>query len=190
MVIVPFLIIGAIVFGICFLVDKGFTKVFRGQTQHYSGCSVRLNKRFGSLGLILAVLGLASVFSGFSSDLVLGIGGCVVLIVGVGLVVYYMTFGVYYDQDSFVYSRFGRKSATYRFENIVGQMLYTASGNIVVELHLSDGQTVGLQTKMMGVYPFLDTAFTGWSRQKGIAPDCCEFHDPANSRWFPSMEEK
>lgn len=189
MPIIAFLIIGILVFGICFLFDKGFTKLFRGKIQHSSGKSVRLNKRFGSFGLILSVLGLAALFSGFSGDLVLGIGGSVVLVVGVGLIVYYMTFGVFYDNDTFLLTRFAHKSVTYRFEDIRGQMLYTASGNIVVELHMSDGLTVGLQGKMDGVYPFLDAAFDGWCRQKGIRPEDCDFHDTANSLWFPMVEE-
>ena len=186
---VALLIIGILVFGLCFLVDKGFHKVFRGKVQHNSGLSVRLNKRFGSFGLILAVLGLAAVFSGFSGDLVLGIGGGVVLIVGIGLIVYYMTFGLFYDKDSFILNRFAHKSVTYRFEDIKGQMLYTASGNIMIELHMMDGQMVGLQAKMDGVFAFMDAAFDGWCRQKGICPEDCAFHDPANSLWFPKVED-
>jgi hypothetical protein len=189
MPIVGFLIIGILVFGICYIVDKGFTNVFRGKAQHSTGKSVRLNKRFGSFGLILSVLGLAALFSGLSGDLVLGIGGGVVLVVGVGLVVYYMTFGLFYDNDSFLLTRFAHKSVTYRFEEIRGQMLYTASGNIVIELHMNDGQTVGLQGKMDGVYSFLDAAFDGWCKQKGICPEDCPFHDTANSLWFPTVEE-
>ena len=38
------LLVAAVVFGICFLADKGFTKIFRGQVQHRSGLSVRPNK--------------------------------------------------------------------------------------------------------------------------------------------------
>lgn len=185
---IAFLIVGLLIFGLCFLVDKGFSRAFRSKAQHKSGRSVRLNKRFGSFGLILAILGLAGIFSGLSGDLVLGIGGGVVMVVGIGLVVYYMTFGVFYDDDSFVLTQFARKSATFRFEDIQGQMLYTASGNIVIELHLSDGRTVGLQAKMEGIYPFLDAAFSGWCKQKGITPEACDFHDPDNSLWFPTVE--
>ena len=41
--IVSILLIVAAVFGLCYLVDKGFTKLFRGKVQHSSGKSVRLN---------------------------------------------------------------------------------------------------------------------------------------------------
>lgn len=188
---IPLLIIAVLTFGVCFLVDKGFTKKFRGKAQHKTGLSVRLNKKYGAFGLILIALGVSAIFSGINgSGLVLGIGGGVVLVVGIGLLVYYMTFGLYYDDDSFVLTTFGKRSTTYRFELIQGQLLYNASGNILIELHMKDGRTVGLQASMMGVYPFLDKAFFGWCRQRGIASEDCEFHDPDKSLWFPMMEDK
>ena len=186
---IPVLVIAALTFGVCFLVDKGFTKKFRGKAQHKSGLSVRLNKKYGAFGLILMALGVAAIFSGINGNgLVIGIGGGVVLLVGVGLLVYYMTFGVFYDEDSFVLTTFGKRSTTYRFGQIQGQLLYNASGNVLIELHMEDGRTVGLQASMTGVYPFLDKAFFGWCYQRELAPENCEFHDPDNSLWFPMME--
>ena len=49
-------------------------------------------------------------------------------------------------------------------------------------------KTVSLQSTMDGVYPFLDAAFSGWCRQKGLAEDQCDFHDPSKSWWFPHEE--
>ena len=57
---IPVVIICALTFGICFLVDRGFTKKFRGQKQHQSGLSVRLNKKYGAFGLILFIMGIAA----------------------------------------------------------------------------------------------------------------------------------
>ena len=188
---IPVLIVVALTFGVCFLVDKGFSKVFRGKAQHQTGLSVRLNKKYGAFGLILMALGVAAIFSGINgSGTVLIAGGGLVLLVGVGLLVYYMTFGVFYDESSFVLTTFGKRSTTYRFGQIRGQLLYNASGNILIELHMEDGRTVGLQAGMTGVYPFLDTAFSGWCRQRGIDPEKCEFHNTENSLWFPMMEEQ
>ena len=59
---VAVILIAAAVFGICYLIDKGFTKLFRSQAQHRSGMSVRLSKRYGSIGLLLVVLGIGAVF--------------------------------------------------------------------------------------------------------------------------------
>ncbi|MBP3305072.1 MAG: hypothetical protein J6L24_03790 [Oscillospiraceae bacterium] len=183
------LIVAALVFGVCFLIDKGFTKLFRSQAQHMSGIAVRLNKKYGAIGLILFVLGVAGIFAGLGDSWLLIAGGSLIAVVGIGLVVYYMTFGVFYDSDSFILTTFGRRSTTYRYRDIKGQQLYNSYGNIVIELHMNDGRTVQLQSAMSGVYPFLDKAFEGWCYQKGIQREGCAFHDPDNSCWFPPVEE-
>ena len=190
MEIVFVLLVVAATFGLCFLVDKGFTKLFRSQSQHYSGLSVRLNKKYGAGGLILCVIGVAAVFSGLTTTWVLVAGGIIVMLMGVVLVVYYMTFGIFYDKESFVYTSFGKKSATYRYDQIRGQQLYIVQGgNILVELHMTDGKAVQVQLQLKDADKFLDTAFAGWCAQRGITPEACDFHDPDNSLWFPTMED-
>ena len=188
MQIFAILIIAALVFGVCYLFDKGFQKTFRGKPQHKSGLSVRPNKRYATFGIVLSILGLAAVFSGGES-IVLLVGGIVILLMAIGLIVYYLTFGIFYDEDSFIYTTFGKKSVEYRYQDIKSQQLYIIQGgNVVIELHMADGKAVSVQSPMLGVYAFLDTAFAGWCRQKGICSDDCSFYDPANSCWFP-MEE-
>lgn len=183
------LVIGG-TFGLCFLVDKGFTKVFRGKPQHSTGQAVRLSKRYGTIGIILVVLGIAAILSGLSNTWVLVAGGIVLILLGAALVVYYMTFGVFYDDESFILTTFGRKSVTYRFSQIKAQQLYAAYGNLLIELHLTDGRSVQLQAGMEGVYPFLDKAFAAWLRQTGRREEDCPFHDPQNSCWFPKVEDQ
>ena len=174
---------------LCYFVDKGFTKVFRGKVQHRSGLSVRLSKRYASIGLVLAVLGVSAVFVGLQDTWILSAGGALLVLTGIGLIVYYMTFGVFYDEDSFILTTFGKKSTTYRYSQIKAQQLYNAYGNIVIELHMGDGRTVQLQAGMEGVYPFLDKAFEGWLQQRGKKVEDCPFHDPENSCWFPPLED-
>ena len=102
------ILIIAAVFLLCFLVDKGFTKLFRGKVQHQSGKSVRLSKRYGSIGLILFAFGLAAVFMGINNaEWVLVGGACLLVLGGIALVIAYMSFGIYYDEDSFILSKFG-----------------------------------------------------------------------------------
>jgi hypothetical protein len=187
---IPLLLIGALTFGLCFLVDKGFSKLFRGKAQHKSGKAVRLQKRPALFGLVLIILGILAVMTGIPASRLLIIGGIVVFLMGVGLIVYYLSFGVFYDEEGFLLTTFGRKSTEYAFRDIQGQKLYTVTGGgVIVELHLSDGRTVGLQSSMDGVYPFLDHAFSAWCRQKEITVEDCEFHDPSGSHWFPTMED-
>ena len=184
------LLIAAAVFGICFLVDRGFTKLFRSKAQHRSGQAVRANKRFGVFGVVLTVLGILAVCVGVGDGPVLIVGGLIVLAMGVALAVYYLSFGIFYDGESFLISRLGKKEAVHRYEEIVGQKLYVVQGgSIVAELYLTDGTTVSLQSTMDGVYPFLDTAFAAWCMQTGRDPQSCDFHDPSKSLWFPPVEE-
>ena len=100
-----------------------------------------------------------------------------------------MTFGLFYDNESFLLTTFGKKSKAYRYEQIKCQQLYQTAGQIVIELRMDDERTVQLQSSMPDIYPFLDKAFAAWCRQKGIAQEDCAFHDPANSCWFPPVEE-
>ena len=183
-------LVAAVTFGLCFVFDKGFQKTFRNKKQHKSGLSVGLNKKYGAFGLIFAVLGISALFVGWGEQWVLFAGGIMILLVGIGLVVYYMTFGIFYDEDGFLLTTFDKRSVAYAYEDIVQQQLYNSYGNILIELQLGDGQTVHLQANMVGVYPFLDKAFAGWCRQKGVDPETCTFHDPQNSCWFPTEEEK
>ena len=183
-------LIAAAVFGICYLVDRGFAKLFRSKAQHMSGLAVRVNKRYGAFGVIMFALGVGAVLAGLSGEWILIAGGALIAVAGICMVVYYLTFGVFYDEDSFLISRFGKKSLTYKYNQIKTQQLYVASGNTLIELHMTDGQYISLQAGMPGVYDFMDKAFAGWCYQRGIDPESCEFHDPDNSCWFPPMEDK
>ena len=175
---------------LCWLIDKGFEKIFRSKPQHVSGKSVRLNKYYGVGGLVLSVLGISSVFSGMTNDMALLIyGGILIFVVGIALIVYYMTFGVFYDNDSFVLTTFGKKSTIYRYADIRFQQLYrNQGGSVLIELYLRDGRSVQLQSTMKDVYDFMDTAFAGWCHQRGVKKEDCAFYDPDNSCWFPSEE--
>ena len=183
-------IVAAIVFGICYLVDKAFAKLFRSKAQHRSGNAVRLSKRYGVFGVMLSVLGIMAMCVGGSAEPVLLWGGVFVLLMGIGLAVYYLSFGIFYDSESFLQCRFGKKDVTYHYKDILGQKLYLVQGgNIIVELHMADGTAVSLQSAMDGVYSFLDTAFAAWCLQTGREMERCDFHDPSQSLWFPTVEE-
>ena len=189
MAIAAMIIVIALVFGLCFLVDKGFTKLFRGKVQHQSGKSVRLNKRYGSIGIIMFAFGVAAVFIGMNNQEWALVGGAVLLVLGgIALVTYYMSFGVYYDEDSFIHSQFGKSSVTYYFKDIHSQQLYLAAGNVVVELHMNDGSHFQVHTGMVGMYPFMDHAFQAWLASTGRTQEECDWYDVDNSCWFPPYE--
>lgn len=190
MTVILILLIAAAVFGVCFLVDRSFAKLFRSKAQHRSGKAVRANKRYGLFGVILSVLGIMAICVGIADGSVLLWGGIIVLLMGLGLAVYYLSFGVFYDGETFLLSRFGKRDVTYRFSDIQGQKLYLVQGgNVIIELHMTGGGIVSLQSTMDGVYPFLDTAFAAWCLQTGRDPQGCDFHDPSQSLWFPTVED-
>lgn len=187
---VAVLIVAALVFGACFLIDKGFTRLFRSQAQHMSGKAVRLNKRYGSFGLIIAVIGVAAIITGLQESLLLIIGGIIMVLTGTGLVAYYMSYGVFYDAESFLFMTLGKKSVTYYYNAIRAQQLYNNQGHLLIELYMSDGNTVQLQSTMQGCYEFMNHAFAAWLRQTGRKQEDCPFFDPDNSCWFPPAKEE
>ena len=188
--ILSLLLIVAVVFGGCRVIDLLFHKAFRSKVQHRSGMAVRVSKRYGVFGVGLTVLGILAMGVGATGGKALMIGGIVVLIMGICLAVYYLTHGIFYDRESFLVASFRKEDRVYQFQDIQQQKLYQVQGgNIIIELYMHDGTSVSLLSSMDGVYPFLDAAFSGWCQQKGISPASCNFHDPSKSWWFPHEEE-
>lgn len=185
-----YLLVAALVFGVCFGLDKGFTKLFRGQKQHRSGRAVRQQKKNALFGIFLFVLGVLGITVGVTQSLGLAIGSALVLLMGLALTVWYISYGIFYDEDSFLWSAFGRKSVAHRFGEIRTQKLYRVQGGrILVELYMADGSAVSVDCSMEGAFDFLDFSFHRWCEQTGRNPESCEFHDPANCLWFPGEED-
>ncbi len=184
----PILLVAAATFGLCFLADKSFARLFRSKAQHRTGKSVRNNKRTAAIGLILIALGIAAIFGGDS--LWMRLCGGIVILFGCVLVAQYLCFGIFYDDDSFLVTSFPKRSVTYRFEDILAQQLYNNQGHILIELHMKDGKTVHIQSQQEGAYAFLDHAFAAWLRQTGRRQADCTFYDPQNSCWFPPVGEE
>ena len=188
--ILSVLLIGAVVFGFCRVVDVFFTSAFRSKAQHRSGLAVRVSKHYGVFGVGLIVVGILAVCLGATGGIALLIGGIIVLIMGISLSTYYLTHGIFYDGETFLVSSFRKEDRVYQYREIREQKLYLVQGgSIIIELYMEDGTTVSLQSSMDGVYLFLDTAFAGWCLQKDIDPQTCDFHDPSRSWWFPHEEE-
>jgi hypothetical protein len=185
-----YILVAAVSFGVFYLIDRLFTKLFRSQSQHRSGLSVRVGKRYALFGVFFGVLGILGLTVGIGQSPVLIAAGGAVLVIGGILIVYYLSFGIFYDADTFLLTAFGKKSRTYSFSDIEGQKLYVIQGgSVVIELYLAGGETVSLQSTMDGTYPFLDHAFAAWCRQTGKVPEECAFHDPSQSLWFPTKED-
>lgn len=184
-----YLILAALVFGVCYGLDKGFSKLFRNRKEHKSGLAVKPGKRTATLGLFLMLLGVAGILGGISSGTAMLVMSGIMLLLGLGLVSYYLSYGIYYDTETFLISAFGKKNRVYRYDEICQQQRFVVQGgSFLVELHLADGTSLTVQTSMDGAYPFLDHAFACWCQQKGVNPDDCDFYDPSQHRWFPEAE--
>ena len=61
---IAIILIAALVFLICRVVDKLFTKLFRSKAQHRSGLAVRASKRYGIFGVMFSVLGILGIVTG------------------------------------------------------------------------------------------------------------------------------
>lgn len=187
---IPVILLIAAVFLVCWLVDKGFTKLFRSSPQHKSGLSIRPSKRYGSMGVIVALIGVAGVLAGITDgNAAVMVGSAILILAGAGLAVYYLSTGIFYDEDSFLYASFGKKGRTYRYRDILHQQLYQVQGgHYIIELHMSDGTAVMVQTQMEGYEAFLNHAAARWCSARGLDPKDLPYPDPEKFLWFPTKE--
>ena len=186
-----YLLIAAATFGVMFLLDKGLTKLFRSQSQHHSGTAVRLKKGYGIGSVALCILALLCLGNYLTaSDSLMLLGFLVLLPMGLWLGAYYLAHGIFYDDDTFLFSTLGKKGRVYRYADIKAQKLYLIQGgSYLVELYMTDGSTVPVQTSMEGAYDFLDKACHARFRQLMINSFECDWFDEGNSCWFPPVEE-
>ncbi len=186
-----YLLVIAATFGAMFLIDKGLTKLFRSREQHHSGTAVRLKKHYGILSLAMMILGGLGILTYFADgNLVLLLGGGLVLPGGAVLGIYYLTHGIFYNDESFLYVTFGNRSREYRYGDIRAQKLYEIQGgSLLVELHMADGSTVSVQGNMDGAPTFLDKAAHARMRQLGLNSHECAWFDETKGQWFPPVEE-
>ena len=180
-----------VVIGLCFLVDFLFKKLFRSQAQHMSGLAVRLHKRYGTFGLLMMILGVVALIAGINGDMgkwLFIAGGSLIVLVGAFLVVYYLSTGIFYDDDGFIYTSLTKKKKFYAYRDIQAQQQYNNGGQLLIELHMKDGSAVQIQSTMTGAVDFMDHAFAAWLRQTGREEEDCEFYDRSHSVWFPPVE--
>ena len=186
-----YLLVIAATFGAMYLMDKGLTRLFRSREQHHSGTAVRLKKHYGILSLAMIILGILGILTFFfDGNVILLLGGVLVAPGGAVLGIYYLTHGIFYDDESFLYVTFGNNAREYRYADIQGQKLYEIQGGtLLVELHMRDGRAVSVQFSMEGAPSFLDKAAHARMRQLGLNSHECSWFDESQGRWFPPVEE-
>ena len=186
-----YLIVAAATFGVMYGLDQLFTKLFRNQAQHHSGTAVRLKKGYGIAAILLGLLAVFCLIQFLLNGEKLMLFCFVVLtVMGAWLGAYYLTHGIFYDDERFLFTTLGKKGVTYRYGDITGQKLYALQGgSYLVELYMADKTTVTVQTSMPGAYDFLDKACHARFRQLGVNSYECGWFDEGNSCWFPPVED-
>lgn len=182
------LIICAVVFLLCFLIDLLLKKLFPKEAIEKGKQVVRLPRRGAIFGVILVFTALV-VFVRIlpqKMDTLLLIGGIAALLLGAVLLVNYCSFAIYYDEETFLYKDFRHKKTLYHYSQIRGQRSMLTRSGVNTLLFVGE-ESLQLYSAMQGLDSFLNKAFFRWCAVKGIDPDSVE-NNPAMLTYFPDPE--
>ena len=171
----------AVIFGLCYLVDRLLS---RGRSKTAPERTVRQPRRAFVIGVVLAVAG---VFIALFVPGLLGVGGGILIaLLGAVLVLSFFSFTIEYDGEGFT-CRTLRGSKRYQYSQITGEQALATRGGIHVMLYVA-GDGVELSEAMQGARAFLSHAYYARCRQKGIAPEDCPPPAPEALVWFEEPE--
>lgn len=174
----------AVMFGLVALVDLLGRKLLRRSSTMQNGSAVRMPRYSFILGLIMSLLGLMGLlYIPRQSEKLLWFGCWVVLVMGAYLLINFCRFGIFYDEDQFIYRTLTKKARTYRYADIQGQRSFLARSGYNTTLYV-DGDEIQLYAAMQGLDSFLNKAFFRWCAQTGTDPDTVE-NDPSMLVFFP-----
>lgn len=181
---VLYILLIAVMFGLVALVDLVFGKLFPKNDTMKHGKSVRMPRYSFIFGLIMTLLGIIGLlFIPFEGEKFLWLGCLVVLAMGAYLLVNFGRFGIFYDDEQFIYRTLTKKAKTYRYSDIQLQHSFLAKSGFNTTLYAA-GDEIQLYGAMQGLSDFLHKAFHRWCAQKGIDPDTVE-NDPSTLQFFP-----
>lgn len=185
---VLYFLLVAVIFGLIALVDFIFRKLFPGESAMKQGKAVRMPRYSFILGLILTLLGVIGLlYIPYRREMALWLGCWVVLLMGAYLLVNFCRFGIFYDDERFVYRTLTRKAKTYRYSDIQSQRSFLARSGYNTILYVA-GDEIQLYAAMQGLSDFLNKAFFRWCAQKGVDPDTVETN-PDMLLFFPDPDE-
>lgn len=173
----------AVIFGLVALVDFIFKKLFSRSGVRQKGKAVRMPRYSFILGIFISLLSVIGLLFYEEADLFLTIGMAVALIMGLYVLVNFLRFGIFYDEDGFEYRTLTQKPRYFRYGDITGQRGFLARSGLNVSL-IAAGTEIPLNGAMQGVAEFMSHAFFAWCRETGRDPDSMEF-DPSTLSYFP-----
>lgn len=174
----------ALAFGLCFLGDKLFGLVL-ARVRNRKRVLPPLRYPVLSGVLLLAALG-SGIFGIRWGKPLYVVVAAVFLATAIGTLIYYRSTGITYDKETFTFYR-GSTRETFRFDQIRGQRSDVTLKVKCLVLCVADKDVV-LYSNMQGYTPFLTQAYESWCRAKELDPLAQDWHDPADTRWFPEEE--
>ena len=174
-------------FGLIFVGDKLVTALLR---RAKARSQVKPPVRYPALSSLLTLMGIGVAIYGYvAEDWRYYVVAPVFLgIAGYGFW-YYATTGITYENDRFTF-RLGKTCQTFFFRDIRYQRVNVSKKTVCLVLRLREKDPdLVLYSNMQGYEPFLRHAFAVWCRENGLDPAQQNWHDPADSRWFPDQPE-
>lgn len=185
---VIYILLVAALFGLVALFDFLFQKLFPKNGTMKHGKAVRMPRYSFILGLLMTLLALiALLFLPFEGETFLWLGCVVVLIIGLYLLVNFSRFGIFYDDEQFIYRTLTKKARTYRYADIRGQRSFLAKSGLNTTLDVA-GDEIQLYSAMQGLSDFLHKAFYRWCEETGVDPDTVE-NNPSMLVFFPEPKD-
>lgn len=181
------LIIMAVVFGLCFLVDLLCKRIAAKRPKPQK--VVRQPRRQLIFGVLMAFFAVAAAVGYFELlSWGLRIGLLIVLLMGGFLLTHYFAFGIWYDDEGFLYRDLTHRTRRYTYDQITGQSSFHTRAGITSTLFVGEDD-ISLSQSMVGLKDFLAKAFSRWCEAKGIDPDTVE-NNPAQLTYFPHRQFK
>ena len=182
------LIVCAVVFLVCFLIDSLLKLLFPKSRLEKSKQVVRPPRRSAVIGVILTFAGAAMLVKLLpeKGDVLFIIGSIVAVIFGVILLCTYFSFVIYYDDEGFLYKAWGHGKQEFRYSQIRGQRSLLTRGGVNTILFVGE-EEINLYSAMQNLNAFLSKAFFKWCAAKGIDPDSVE-NNPRMATYFPDPD--
>lgn len=179
------LLFAALVFGLCFLVDKGISAL---KNRVRTDMVVRMPVKYPIFAAILALTAVgAVVYAWVMKSTLMGAAAAVLLGMSIYVLVTYLNTRIDYTEDTFTFRR-GREVQTFRFGDIDCQRVAINRGGCCLVLVAGKDEIV-FYSNMQGFFRFLDHAFAAWCKARQLDPAEQTWHDPRDYRWFPDDEE-
>ena len=176
------LIVCAVVFLICFLIDTLFKVIFPKSKLEKSKQVVRPPRILTFAGVAVLIKNLAG-----TPDTLFLIGSIVAIIFGVILLCTYFSVVIYFDDEGFLYKAWGHGKKEFRYSQIRGQRSLLTRGGVNTILFVGD-EEINLYSAMQNLNAFLSKAFFKWCAVKGIDPDTIE-NNPRMATYFPDPDD-